>query len=44
MRKSLREAVEMNFKDFDLAGSRGALIAEGKRIKAVMMIIIICHA
>ena len=37
MRKSLREAVEMNFKDFDLSGSRGALIAEGKGVKAAIM-------
>ena len=30
MRKSLREAVEMNFKDFELTGGRGALMAEGR--------------
>lgn len=37
MRKSLREAVEMNFKDFDLSGSHRALIAEGKRVKTAIM-------
>ena len=42
MRKSLREAVEMNFKDFELTGGRGALMPEGRKcIETVLVCILI---